>query len=177
MPDNCTECSLTPDDTYADKLENRVLKGEGLIYYTKKIREEIAAATEGSSAGLDEKFEDLKGFIEEKVSAVEANADSRKNEIIENINNINEKLNTLDTLQSNLDAAVENLLSDSESKFNSLSEVVLESIANSQQAILEQLNYIKQEVLPYPFKLDCEESIISVEFEVPDDTSQDGGQA
>lgn len=196
MPDNCTECSLTPDDKYADKLENRVLRGEELIYYTKKIQQEIAAAGQSSEEEADDRIEDLKTFIQEQSSAIESNADVRKDEIKEHINNvenviietqtqletaknsvkqdvtevkqvadailsyassipgIEEKLGDLDTLKTNLDAAVEELLDNSESKFTSLAEaiddiklVIPEQIDNAKDAISNKINESQQAIL------------------------------
>ena len=196
MADNCTECSLTPDDKYADKLENRILRGEELIYYTKKIQQEIAAAGQSSEEEADSRIEDLKTFIQEQVSAIESNADGRKDEIKEHINNvenaitetqtqletaknsvkqdvtevkqvadailsyarsipgIEEKLGDLDTLKTNLDAAVEELLDNSESKFTSLAEaiddiklVIPEHIDNAKEAISNKIDESQQAIL------------------------------
>lgn len=49
----------------------------------------------------------------------------------------------------------------------------LNTLHDEHNSIIEYLEYLDNEILPYPLKLDCAESIISVEFEVPE--SEQGG--
>ena len=61
MPNNDCNCDITPG--YDDTIENRLIKGEELIYYTSKIKRAIAAAQGESdsqtSAALTELMEVL----------------------------------------------------------------------------------------------------------------------
>ena len=49
----------------------------------------------------------------------------------------------------------------------------LNALHDEHNSIIEYLEYLENDILPYPLRLNCAESIISVEFEVPE--SEQGG--
>lgn len=127
MPDNECNCDITPG--YDSTLENRLIKGQELIYYTSKIKQAIASAVASSEAESASSLQELLELLGDLETALESH-DNNLNQHAEEIQG------TLSDLEDLITSKKTELTRDIMANENN----VLAGISSARQVILDALS-------------------------------------